>query len=311
MEILGLDDLLAPVTKSEFLTKLWPLQPLFVPANQKKLDSILQISILQSLEAVVATRTSKVRACLPDFDDEYSSIHLDPQDALKAYSNNMTLVFDSMQLQDLSIKSILEKIRSELGLAMGGEENNLCKARSIVYATPAGCGTKLHFDANVNFIIQLQGTKRWNLAPNNSVKNPTERFTAGAFEMSAALEKQCHASLIDEIPEDNLEILMEPGCMLFVPRGYWHQTFSDEDSLSLNFTFSQPTWADIFTKSMQEYLLRSSDWRALADGLESPDKARQAKSVAQFETLLASLVKELPDLAAKNLLQESGFIQSE
>ena len=136
----------------------------------------------------------------------------------------MTLVFDSMNLQNKDIANSLEQIRFELGLVTGGPENNLCKARSIVYATPAGSGTRLHFDANVNFIIQLHGSKRWILAPNTSVENPTERFTAGSLEMSAALEQQCHAPLIDQVPEDSLEFLMTPGCVLFVPRGYWHET---------------------------------------------------------------------------------------
>ncbi len=308
MNIFGLDNLLAPMTADIFLSTHWPKKPLFISADIKKLNSILQISQLQDLESVVAVRTQKVRACLPDFDDEYSSIHLDPKDAIKAYNNNMTLVFDSMHLQDKDIAGSLQKIRSELGLVTGGAENNLCKARSIVYATPAGCGTRLHFDANVNFIIQLHGSKRWILAPNNSVENPTERFTAGSFEMSAALEQQCHAPLIDQVPANSLEFLMTPGCVLFVPRGYWHETTTDEDSMSLNFTFSQPTWADILTKSLQEHLLKSAKWRELADGLESTNTLRQSQATAQFEVLVKSLSKELPQVSGKQLLEQSGFL---
>ncbi len=309
MITLGLDVLLAPMTADIFLSKHWPKKPLFIPADIKKLNSILLITQLQNLESVIDARTQKVRACLPDFDDEYSSIHLDAKDALKAYNNNMTLVFDSMNLQDKDIANSLEQIRSELGLVTGGPENNLCKARSIVYATPAGSGTRLHFDANVNFIIQLHGSKRWILAPNTSVENPTERFTAGSLEMSAALEQQCHAALIDQVPEDSLEFLMTPGCVLFVPRGYWHETNTDEDSMSLNFTFSQPTWADVFTKSLQEHLFKSAVWRELADGLESTNPLRQAKATAQFEVLVKSLSKELPYISGKQLLEHAGFIQ--
>ena len=309
MITLGLDNLLAPMTVDIFLSKHWPKKPLFIPADIKKLNSVLQITQLQNLESVIDARTLKVRACLPDFDDEYSSIHIDAKDALKAYNNNMTLVFDSMNLQNKDIANSLEQIRSELGLVTGGPENNLCKARSIVYATPAGSGTRLHFDANVNFIIQLHGFKRWILAPNTSVENPTERFTAGSLEMSAALEQQCHAPLIDQVPEDSLEFLMTPGCVLFVPRGYWHETNTDEDSMSLNFTFSQPTWADVFTKSLQEHLFKSAIWRELADGLESRNNLRQAKATAQFEDLLKSLLKELPYVSGKQLLKQAGFTQ--
>ena len=307
MKTFGLEQLLHPFKVDEFFKSNWPLQPVFVKTNLNKLKTVLEIEQLQDLESVIAARQSKVRACLPDYDDEYSSIHVDPADALKAYRNNMTLVFDSMQKQDLAIAEILQTLRSDLGLVTGGAENNLCHARSIVYATPAGCGTRLHFDANINFIIQLHGSKIWKLAPNNSVRNPTERFTAGSFEMSAALEKQCHAPLIDEMPKDCLEVDMQPGCVLFVPRGYWHETTTHEDSLSLNFTFSQPSWADVLTKSLQEHLLQFPEWRALADGLESNESNRKIKSIDAFEKIFKKLVLELPNLSAQKLLSESGL----
>ena len=310
MTTLGLAKLISPVSTQDFFSKHWPHTPLFVPAVRNKLKELFDLPQLQSLEALIAARSLKVRACLPDFDDEYSSISLEPLDALKAFRNNMTLVFDSMQMQDATIAAALTQIREDLGLVTGGADNNLCRARSIVYATPAGAGTRMHFDANANFIIQLSGTKRWLLTANTSVKNPTERFTVGAFEMPAALEKQCHAELLHEPPEDASEIFMEPGCVLYVPRGYWHTTDTEEDSLSLNFTFSQPSWADVFTKSMQEWLLNSPEWRALADGLESAYSQRKEQAIAQFELLVKDLSLKLPKISGRELLTESGLLKS-
>jgi 50S ribosomal protein L16 3-hydroxylase len=304
---IGLSDLIFPVTTEDFFKKHWPYEPLFIPAVKNKLQKIFEISQLRDIESLVDARLLKVRACLPDFDDEYSSIQVDPKDALKAYRNSMTLVFDSMQTQDAYIAKSLERIRQDLGLITGGD-NDLCRSRSIAYATPGGGGTRLHFDANANFIIQISGTKRWVLAPNHSVKNPTERFTAGANEMPAALEKQCHAELLLDVPEDSMEVEMEPGCVLYVPRGYWHATSTFEDSLSLNFTFSQPTWADVFTKSLQELLLTSADWRELADGLEGADQDRKLTAVARFDELVKQLGSELPNISGRQLLQESGLL---
>ena len=306
--MLSLQDLLAPVSTQEFFKLHWPHTPLFVPGELEKFKKLMTLPQLQNLEALVKSRTKNVRACLPDFDDEYSSMSLLPSDALKAYRNDMTLVFDSMQTESSEIATALENLRKELGLLTGGAENDLCKARSIAYATPAGAGTRLHFDANANFIIQLSGSKRWWLAENLSVNNPTERFTVGATEMPAALERQCHAMLLDEVPGDAMEILMEPGCVLFVPRGYWHSTSTDEDSLSLNFTFSQPTWADVLTKSLQEWLLNSEEWRGLADGLESDNDPRKELAIEKFELLVKKLALELPTIPGRQLLEESGLI---
>ena len=308
MQKYGLSELLAPISVQEFYQFYWPKKPLFIQPQKGKFKELIELPELKCLTAIIESRHLKVRACLPDFDDEYSSIYVEPSDARKAYQNNMTLVFDSMHKENARIAEVLENIRKDLGLVTGGIENNLCRSRSIIYATPAGGRTRLHFDANVNLIIQLSGMKRWVLAPNQSVENPTERFTAGSFEMSMALEKQCHAPLLDELPEDSIELVMEPGCVLFVPRGYWHETSTDEDSLSLNFTFSQPTWADLFTKSMQELLITSPEWRELADGLDSHDINRKNKGIARFEELVKQLSIELPEITGKLLLEESGII---
>ncbi len=308
MQILSLKDLISPLSVEEFFQKHWPRTPLFMSAMTDKLHDVFQLKQLQSLENLVDARHDKVRACLPDFDDEYSSILIDPKDALKAYRNNMTLVFDNMHNQDSYIAKSLLQIKHDLGL-ISGPDHDLCRARSIAYATPAGGGTRMHFDANANFIIQIQGSKQWTLAPNRSVIDPTERFTVGSYVMPAALEKQCHDLLIDEPPEDSIEIEMTPGCVLFVPRGYWHATTTYEDSLSLNFTFSQPTWADIFTKSLQEHLLTSSDWRALADGLDSSDKKRKEQALQHFDALVKKIASDLPTLSAQKLLSDSGLIK--
>ena len=309
MKNMGLADIIAPITLEQFFNSYRPVETLFIPATPGKLKDLFALDQLHNLENIVAARTRDVRACLPDFDDEYSSLMLKPSDAMKAYRNNMTIVFDMMQSQDETIANTLKNVTKDLGLLTGGAENNLCKARSIAYATPAGCGTSLHFDANANFVIQIKGTKTWRLAPNESVDFPTERFTSGADEMPVALEFQCHAPLLDVLPEDSLEFVMTPGCVLFVPRGYWHETTTEQESLSLNFTFSQPTWADVFTKSLQEVLLRSPEWRELADGLEGYNEDRKAAAIERFSFLVQNLAEELPGLSGVDLLHEGGLVR--
>lgn len=308
MKTLNLKDLIAPISVDEFMTSHWQHKPLFIPADAAKIENLLSLPQLQSLEKLIAARTTKVRACLPDFDDEYSSIMVEPSDAMKVYQNSMTLVFDSMQKQSPEIAQSLKQITQDLGLVIGNYDHNLCQARSIAYATPAWCGTRLHFDANANFIIQISGTKKWTLAENHSVTHPTERFTTGSLEMPLALEKQCHAELLHEAPEDAVEYLMQPGSVLFVPRGVWHETTTEEDSLSLNFTFSQPSWADVFSKSIHAHLLNSPEWRGLCLGLGSSEEAQQIQAEKQFQKMILSLATDLQRTSAAELLTEGGFI---
>jgi 50S ribosomal protein L16 3-hydroxylase len=309
VKTIGLADLLVPITHSEFFNSYWPSKPLYVPPSPTKLESLFVLPQLQDVRFLVSDRLSKVRACLPDYDDEYSSILVDPEDALKVFRNNMTLVFDSMQTQSETIAGVLANVRADLGLIVGDDGESLTHSRAIVYATPAGGRTRLHFDANANFVIQLKGTKRWRLAPNTSVAYPTERYTSCTGEIAAALEQQCHAPLLDELPDESLEFVLEPRSVLFVPRGYWHETTTEDDSLSLNFTFSQPTWADVFAKSLHGHLLQSESWRELADAIEGSDTNRRQRSLARLEQLFRELVLELPGLSASQLLTEAGLLK--
>lgn len=308
MQTIGLAALLAPLTPEDFFGSYWPRKPLFIPASERKLPGLFGLPLLQDPASLVENRLQKVRACLPDYEDEYSSILVEPGDALKLYRNNMTLVFDAMQLQSEVIAAVLANLRADLGLVTGGEGGDLTRSRAIAYATPAGGCTRLHFDANANFVTQIKGTKRWMLAPNTSVENPTERYTSGTGEIATALETQCHDQLLDRLPDGSQELVLEPGSVLFVPRGYWHQTATEDDSLSLNFTFSQPTWADVLAKSLHEHLLQSAAWRDLADGLEGTDAPRQEAALARFETLVAELGGELAGLSGRELLAAARLL---
>jgi len=281
MQNLGLSQLLAPVSTATFFASHWPGKPLLVPPVGGKLAGLFALPELQSLESLLAHRQQKVRACLPDFEDEYSSLLVEPNEAERAYRNHMTLVFDSMQTQVAYLAETLEQVRAELGLPA-----RLVQSRAIVYATPAGGRTRLHFDANANFVIQLQGTKRWRLAPNTSVENPTDRYTSGTGEISTELDSQCHAQLLDELPEDCEELVLQPGSVLFVPRGYWHETSTEEDSFSITLTFSQPTWADVFATALHRHLLQERDWREVASE-KAPDR---------LESLVKKLAAAFPSI---------------
>jgi len=277
----GLSELLAPISPFTFFASHWPGKPLLVPPVEGKLAGLFALPELQSLESLLAHRQQKVRACLPDFEDEYSSLLVEPNEAERAYRNHMTLVFDSMQTQIPYLAETLEQVRAELGLPA-----RLVQSRAIVYATPAGGRTRLHFDANANFVLQLQGTKRWRLSPNNSVDNPTDRYTSGTGEISTELDGQCHAQLLDELPEDCEELVLQPGSVLFVPRGYWHETSTEEDSFSITLTFSQPTWADVFATSLHRHLLQDRDWREVAS----------EKAPVRLESLVKKLTDDFPQV---------------
>jgi len=64
---------------------------------------------------------------------------------------------------------------------------------------------------------------------------------------------------------DRCEIVdMCPGFTLFLPRGYWHGTSAEQESISLSFGFAVPSWADVFIGRLKSELAVAEHWRAPA-----------------------------------------------
>jgi 50S ribosomal protein L16 3-hydroxylase len=319
----GLSSILQPISAEKFLKENWPDEHFVVHGLSSSNQVLTKISAFDSIDSLLKCWSGSVQAHLPDVKDESSAVNVSSADARKLFSNKMALLFNNAEVLDPVLPIWLEALRSDLGLPA------MTYGRCMVYATPDGKGTAPHFDQNVNFVLQLRGTKRWSLAKNKNVINPTERYTMGQ-PLDPALEPYAELpmpeimprKLPEKLPEklpDNLaledsaralgdqidyceEVILKPGSMLFVPRGYWHSTESEGESLALNFTFTQPTWIDLFTAALRSRLTLSPEWRGLADGVSSNDISRQEFAEQELESLLAELVDDLPNWQAKDII---------
>lgn len=295
MNKIGLSALVAPLTPDEFMQDAWPKEPFVVHGLDNSIQDLINLPFLRSLDALLNSWPFLVQAHLPDISDESSSVDATPKDARKLFSNRMPLLFNNVEKISPLLLEWLTILARDLGLP------NSTYARCLVYATPDGRGTAPHFDQNINFVLQLHGTKKWWIAPNSIIENPTERFTMNQ-DLAPELASYAIGEMPTNMPEDHQEISLSPGSMLFVPRGYWHATEAIGEALALNFTFSQPTWIDLFTLALKSRLSLSKDWRELADGVGSSDVDRRLAAQQKFEVLLAELTDDLPNWQASDIL---------
>ncbi len=286
-----LKNLIAPYSVEKFLASNWPKDPFCVHG----LNLALQMPFLQSLDSLLNSWPENVQVHLPDVSDESISIDASPKDARKLFANGMALLFNNVQNLSPELKTMIETLRSELGLPAS------TYGRCMVYATPDGKGTAAHFDQNINFVLQLQGTKKWWLTPNTSVVNPTQRHTIGQ-PLDLELASYVQAEIPTSLSKGQQEYILRPGSMLFVPRGYWHSTEADGEAMALNFTFNQPTWVDLFTLALRSRLTLSPDWRELADGVSAQNPARRQIAQEKFDALLFELIDDLPNWRAADIL---------
>eukprot|EP00095_Tigriopus_kingsejongensis_P010057 maker-scaffold99_size374999-snap-gene-2.25 protein:Tk10057 transcript:maker-scaffold99_size374999-snap-gene-2.25-mRNA-1 annotation:"nucleolar protein 66" len=110
-----------------------------------------------------------------------------------------------------------------------------------IYLTPPGTqGFAPHFDDVEVFILQLEGKKHWRLYEPRTANEKLPRFSSTNFSQA-------------EIGEPILDIVLEAGDMLYMPRGTIHQgdCFPDVHSLHITISCHQlNTFGDLLEKVM-------------------------------------------------------------
>jgi hypothetical protein len=103
---------------------------------------------------------------------------------------------------------------------------------------PAGARTGLHFDLLDNIAVTLIGTKRFNLAPPNTVE------ALGGLAKKYDKWARLSALSFDDVAARGTPGLhtvdLHPGDALFVPAGWWHEVVNVTDSVLLSGFFGRP-----------------------------------------------------------------------
>ncbi len=288
-----LSTLVAPHQTSEFFDSFENDKPFYVHNLSEGINEITDLPMLESIESLLNNWSLPIKAHLPDVRDEASFININAQDALKVFENRMGLHFNHAEKLSPVIDQWLKQLRIDLGLSA------LTNSRCMLYATPAGGGTAAHFDQNINIVLQLTGEKTWWISDNEHVRNPMTRHTIG-LPCDPELESYINAQMPDSMPENKKEIVMKAGSLLFVPRGSWHMTSAKTSALSLNFTFTAPTWIDLLTSALRGRLAQSSHWRETAIGFNDEVNYQIAENKLNY--LLNDLKEDLPSWRARDIL---------
>jgi Uncharacterized conserved protein len=289
----GLAALVHPKSISDFMQAYEANEPFVIHHNDENVKPLMTLPALESLDVLLRSWPYKIQVHLPDVRDEASSVDTTPSDARKLFDNGMGLLFNESHRISPMLQEWLEEIRKDLRLSA------MTYGRCLFYATPKGKGTAPHFDQNINFVLQVHGEKTWYMAPNKQLKNPLTRHTM-SLEPDPEMQGYLRRPFPKEMPADAQKIVLKPGSLLFVPRGYWHSTDAQEDALSLNFTFTAATWIDLFQAALRSRLSLSEEWRATADGVSSAQTRAQAER--NFNAVLAELVRDLPNWQAEDIL---------
>lgn len=116
---------------------------------------------------------------------------------------------------------------------------------SNIYLTPPGTqGFAPHYDDIEAFVLQLEGQKNWKVYSPRREAEELPRFSSADFSQ-------------DELGEEFLDVVLQPGDLLYFPRGFVHQAKSVEEEHSMHLTLSacqRTTWGDLLEKLLPRTL---------------------------------------------------------
>ncbi len=122
-------------------------------------------------------------------------------------------------------------------LARSMTERFAAKSEIVAFLTPAGQRGGAHSDPTDVYVIQLEGTKRWQIWPTPQVRRPGDD------------------TYFDSLPDPVLDLSVQPGDVLYIPYGTPHRA-SAEGSVSLHITVvaGPRTWAHHLLSAVQDIL---------------------------------------------------------
>ena len=286
--------LLAPIKPREFLTRYWGRLALYIPGAA---DKFAELGFdLPALTKVVDHRVPQgyLEVRFVDRNDRVTAGPNHPEDYRPA---------DGITLQAFRICDRLERLASfcagiKSGMSLPGT------VTMTGYAVPAGLGFRTHFDCQPNFVLQIEGTKRWRFSATPQVAWPPMNVTHAG---RAAEMTDRYPFLEVPYPPDEREFVeqdLSPGDLLFMPAGTWHQTRSIDLSLSLTMTCIPRTTADVVEDTLRTSLSRSESWRSnvppvLAGDLRPGHLPAPVKRF--FDARLAELRTQVRALRAEDL----------
>jgi ribosomal protein L16 Arg81 hydroxylase len=162
------------------------------------------------------------------------------------------------------------------------------------FASPSGDGLPIHFDADDVISVQLSGSKTFDIAPVDSLRFPVGQQFGPGMLPGDELYPQVSAGFPSPAGVSLERIRMEPGSVLYLPRGTWHTTRAESDSFSISIGIRPPAALDYLLPQLRALLLQDARWRRPLYGIAGSPENRSDEL-----TRLDDLLSALPDVSAR------------
>jgi 50S ribosomal protein L16 3-hydroxylase len=279
--MVSLADIVTPAVPARFLAEYWPRRPYTVSESEHRVRTLLAaVPELESAERLLAHYAADVR--LLNTEGFHATVPTGPH-ALPFYRQGFTCYLPTVERQLDGVSEMLDTVAAELGLP---RKNIVAE----IFCSTGKSGVAMHADYDVNFAMLLRGNKRWLLAPNETVLDPMAMcLPAGRPQRDPRqLDYAEPVPLPERMPDERLEVDVGPGGLVFLPRGWWHETDATGECLQLNIVIKGPAWLSVVTEGLAGMLVSDRRWRTFAFGLAGDEAGREA-ALAELTALVEDL----------------------
>lgn len=251
LEISGheLGALLAPITPEVFMAEYWGRQPLVIKGGPDKLRQLIPGGFTaDDFHRIVRERAAQKIATSGMAESS------DPVEAIFVGGRN------------LALEAIREPRLATLAVALKSQLHHLGEAHFAASLSRQDNGWPLHVDKSSIFSFQCEGRKRFVISARPAVEWP--RGSTIFHDDGTVASYLFNPEPWEEIERVDLsalmEIVLEPGDILYWPTGTLHATQSlSPTTLNLNLAFHHANFLELVTRALEGLLISHPSWRHL------------------------------------------------
>lgn len=259
----------APLSEAEFIARYWDREPVLIPGSPARIRDFLSADFGREKLFSLLARAEEQRGfelqafafpatrVIEGFEhEELPSYPIGIEAARRILSGGSDAALNIVNLEgfDRGLLKFATRMRRALSLAGRTE-------LAFFYHPPCGGGIRLHYDYGATFHLLLEGKKKWRISRHPHQRWPRSWGSTLRDGSLAIFEPGREPQLIDRERLELLEFSMEPGDLIYLPAGAWHETES-AGSLGLTFAYYPVTFDEILHRALSEYFQASGGWRS-------------------------------------------------
>jgi len=299
-----LTELLSPdITPASFMAEYWNRRPLFIKGHPEKLQKLFpggfeRKDFYRAVREAAGKKVKGFQLLARGHQGIFPAGNGHPKPYVFIEPEQMESMFASGK--NLSANNIVDQNVGTFASALKARLNH--PGEIIVSATlsPEGNGWPPHIDMSSVLFIQCEGSKRFAISQEPVTQWPrrsaifssngtVEGYNAGEEEIEPweEIQRVDMGSLI--------EVVLEPGDVLFLPPGTVHATEAlSESTLTIGLLFIHDNFLNLICRTLERMFISDPAWRHFPS--VSPANVNPGKLPAEAAEFFAARLTELRDL---------------